>query len=82
MVRGAYTLRRDDDDYRQAGDLVRKVLSDKDREHLVSNVVGHMKPVRRDVQERALGHWRGVDRELGDRIAAGLGISAPTAARA
>ncbi len=82
MVRGAYTLHRDDDDYKQAGDLVRKVLSSEDRDHLVSNVVGHMKPVRRDVQERALGHWHAVDGELGDRIAAGLGIGVPTAARA
>jgi hypothetical protein len=41
-----------------------------------------MKPVRRDVQERALGHWRRVDGALGDRIAAGLGIGVPTAARA
>jgi catalase len=82
MVRGAYTLHREDDDYQQAGDLVRNVLSGEDRDHLVSNVVGHMKPVRQDVQERALGHWRAVDGELGDRIAAGLGIGVPAAARA
>ena len=82
MVRGAYTLHRDDDDYRQAGDLVRNVLSAEDRDHLVSNVVGHMKTVRRDVQERALGHWRAVDGELGDRIAAGLGIGVAAAAGA
>ena len=82
MVRNAYTLHREDYDYRQAGELVRKVLSETDREHLVNNVVGHMKPVRRDVQDRALAHWRAVDGQLGDRIAAGLGIGVPTAARA
>ncbi len=82
IVRGAYTLHRDDDDYRQAGELVRKVLSDKERDHLVSNVVGHMKPVRRDVQERAVAHWRRVDGGLGDRIAGGLGLGVPAPARA
>ncbi|HYM66595.1 MAG TPA: catalase, partial [Patescibacteria group bacterium] len=74
MVRSAYTLRRDDDDYGQAGALVRNVLSAKDRDNLVDNLVGHMKPVRADVQRRAIDHWRKVDETLGDRIAAGLGV--------
>ncbi|MGH7862164.1 MAG: catalase [Candidatus Dormibacteraceae bacterium] len=75
MVRGAYTLRRDDDDFGQAGTLVREVLSDAERDHLVDNVVANMRPVQRQVQERALGHWRNIDASLGERIAAGLGLS-------
>ncbi|HVB76535.1 MAG TPA: catalase [Candidatus Nitrosotalea sp.] len=75
MVREAYTLRRDDDDYSQAGALVRDVLSELDRDHLVSNVVGHMTGVRRDVQERAVGHWLKIDQPTGERIAAGLDLA-------
>ncbi len=43
MVRKAYTLRADDDDWGQAGTLVREVLDDAARERLVDNVVGHLK---------------------------------------
>ena len=80
ILRHAYTLRRDDDDYGQAGDLVRNVMTDEDRAHLVTNLVGHMKPVQADVQRRALEHWRRVDQTLGDRVADGLGLGAGAAA--
>jgi catalase len=43
FIRAAYTLRKDDDDYGQAGTLVRKVMDDAQRDRLVSNVVGHLK---------------------------------------
>ncbi|GHO97775.1 catalase [Reticulibacter mediterranei] len=76
LVRTAYTLRAEDDDYGQAGTLYRKVLSATDRDHLASNIVGHMSNnVERAVQERALAHWYKVDNELGSRIAQGLGIA-------
>ena len=42
FVRAAYTLRKDDDDWSQAGTLVRKVMNDAQRTRLVSNVVGHL----------------------------------------
>jgi len=79
IVRSAYTLRAEDDDYGQAGTLYRKVLSPTDRDHLVSNLVGHMgSGVERFVQERALAHWYKVDSELGARIAKGLGLEVKT----
>jgi catalase len=74
LLRSAYTLRAEDDDYGQAGTLYRKVLSPTDREHLASNIVGHMQGVERFVQERALKHWYKVDSELGTRVAKGLGL--------
>jgi catalase len=76
LVRTAYTLRAEDDDYGQAGTLYRKILSATDRDHMVSNIVAHMsKGVERAVQERALAHWYKVDKELGSRVAQGLGIA-------
>ena len=46
MVRTAYTLRAEDDDWGQAGTLVRDVMDDAERERLVDNVVGHLRARR------------------------------------
>src|ERR1700694_5338800 len=43
MVRSAYTLRPDDDDWGQAHTLVRQVMDAAARERLVSNVAGHLR---------------------------------------
>ncbi len=75
FVRSAYTLRRDDDDFGQAGTLVRQVLSDGDRDHLVSNIVGHASQgVTTEVQQRVVEYWRNVDADLGARVGKGLGL--------
>ena len=42
MVRTAYTLRPEDDDWGQAGTMVREVLDDAARDRLVDNIVGHL----------------------------------------
>jgi len=42
MVRQAYTLRADDDDFSQAGTLVREVWDDEQREQFVQTVAGHL----------------------------------------
>jgi len=71
MVRKAYTLRAEDDDFGQAGTLVRRVLDDAARTRLVSNIVGHLKDgVSGPVLARALDYWRKVDEDLSSRIAA------------
>ncbi|WCD88400.1 Catalase [Streptomyces xanthophaeus] len=73
MVREAYALRSQDDDWGQAGTMVRQVLDDAARERLVSNISGHLADgVSRPVLERALQYWRNVDKDLGDRIAAAV----------
>ncbi|MEV0295494.1 catalase [Nocardia sp. NPDC050710] len=73
MVRTAYTLRRDDDDWGQAGTMVREVLDDAARERLVSNIVGHLLDgVTEPVLSRAFDYWRNVDKDLGDRIETGV----------
>jgi catalase len=73
MVRSAYTLRRDDDDYGQAGTLVRNVLDDAARYRLASNVVGHLlNGVTEPVLQRAFEYWRNIDQDLGERIEKGV----------
>ena len=69
MVRSAYTLHAEDDDWGQPGTLVRKVLDDAARDRLVSNVSGHLsKGVSEPVLLRAFEYWRNVDKQIGDRI--------------
>ena len=75
IVRTAQTLHSADDDYGQPGTLYREILSDTDRDHLVANLVGHLgTDVSREIQERAVGHWKRVDADLGARLAAGIGL--------
>ena len=70
MVRKAYTLRSDDDDWGQAGTLVREVMDDDARERLVNNVVGHLKAgVSKPVLNRAFEYWKNIDKDLGQKIA-------------
>ena len=42
MVRTAYTLRQEDDDWGQAGTLVREVMDDAARDRLAHNIIGHV----------------------------------------
>ena len=73
MVRTAYTLRAEDDDWGQAGTMVREVLDDAARGRLVDNIVGHLlNGVTEPVLLRAFEYWRNVDKDLGDRIEAGV----------
>jgi catalase len=73
MVRAAYSLHSEDDDWGQAGTLVRRVLDDAARERLVSNIVGHAtNAVTDDVQRRVVEYWSKVDGDLGRRVAEGI----------
>jgi catalase len=73
LVRSAYTLHEADDDWGQAGTMVREVLDGAARERLVSNVAGHLlQGVTEPVLQRAFEYWRNVDKDLGERIEAGV----------
>jgi catalase len=73
MVRTAYTLRPEDDDWGQAGTMVRDVLDDAARGRLVDNIVGHLlNGVSGPVLARAFEYWRNVDKDLGDRVEEGV----------
>jgi catalase len=73
FVHSAYTKRKDDDDWSQAGDLVRKVMDGPQRDRLVSNVVGHLKKgVSEPVLQRAFEYWHNIDKDIGERIMNGV----------
>jgi catalase len=76
IMRSTYTLRAEDNDFVQARNLYRHVMSATDREHLVNNIVGHMSQgVERFIQERTVNtYWYPVDPDLGARVARGLGL--------
>lgn len=66
-----------DDHYTQPRDLYR-LLSKEEQGRLIRNIVGAMEPVERDdIKLRQIGHWYKVDRELGEKIAEGLGLHVP-----
>jgi catalase len=76
MVRSAYTLRADDDDFGQAGTQVREVLDDDARERLVANVAGHLSDgVSDKVLAHAFEYWKNIDQEIGARIEQAVGAT-------
>jgi catalase len=77
IVRAAYTLHSEDDDYGQPRALYENVLSDTDRADLVGNIVGHASrpEVTNEMKARVVEYWRNVAKELGDGVAKGLGVN-------
>ena len=76
MVRTAYALRAEDDDFGQAGTMVREVLDDDARDRLISNVAGHLLDgVSDQVMARAFEYWKNIDQELGQRIEQAVGAT-------
>jgi catalase len=72
-MRSAYVPHQEDDDFGQAGTMVREVLDDAARERLVTNIVGHLLDgVTEPVLQRAFEYWSNVDKDLGSRIEAGV----------
>ena len=71
MVRAAYTLHAEDDDFGQANALINTVMDDASRERLVETVSGLLAGLRREeVRQRAFEYWRNIDKVIGDRIEA------------
>jgi len=69
MMRAAYTLRSEDDDWSQVGVLVRDIMDDAARNRLVNNVVGHVSNgVQEPVLSRVFEYWKNIDAELGKNI--------------
>ena len=68
--------RAEDDDFGQAGTMVREVLDDEARERLVGNVAGHLSQgVSDKVLARAFEYWKNIDAELGERIEQAVGAN-------
>jgi catalase len=71
MVRAAYTLHAEDDDFGQPHTLINQVMDDAQRDRLVDNVAGHASEVRSDeILARVFQYWRNIDKTIGDRIEA------------
>jgi catalase len=69
MVRSAYTIRGNDDDFSQPGVLVREVFDDAQRGKLVDQIAGSLLGgVREPVLSRAFQYWKNVDADVGRRI--------------
>jgi len=62
------------DDFVQAGDLYRKVMTDKDRDHLIDNIVSHISGAQKRIQLRQTAIFYKADTEYGRRVAEGLGL--------
>jgi catalase len=62
------------DDFVQAGDLYRKVMTDQDRDHLIGNIVAHLGNAQRRIQLRQTAVFYKADPEYGTRVAEGLGL--------
>jgi len=74
IIRSAYTLHADDDDFGQPRALWQKVMTDTDREHLVNNIVAHASApeVMAETKLRVCDYWRSVHPDLGAQVAKGL----------
>lgn len=68
LVRDAYVQHPEDDDFIQAGLLVREVLDDAARERLAGNIARAMNGVSKEVEQRCYEYWTNVDEWLGKRV--------------
>ncbi len=63
-----------DDDFVQPGNLYRLMPADE-KGRLIENLVGSLKKVPKEIQERMVAHFRRADKEWGNKVARGLGLS-------
>ncbi|MEY8566325.1 catalase [Corynebacteriaceae bacterium 7-707] len=68
LTRGAYVRHPEDDDFVQAGILVREVLDDDARERLAGNIARAMQGVSEQVEGQCWTYWGRVDENLRDRV--------------
>ena len=68
--RGAYVAHAEDDDFSQAGDLVRNVMDDAERDRLAGNISRAMQGVSPEVEEKCYEYWTNVDEWLGNEVRA------------
>ena len=70
IIRSAYSLHSQDDDFGQPRALWEQVLDDTGRDHLVSNIAGHAgaPEVTAEMKSRVTDYWRNVHPDLGARV--------------
>ena len=62
------------DDFVQAGNLYRTVMTDEDRDHLIGNVVAHLGNAQKRLQLRQAALFTKADPQYGRGVAEGLGL--------
>jgi len=60
------------DDFFQSGELYRRVMTDMDRDHLITNIVAHLGNALPRIQKRQSAIFYKADPEYGTRVAQGL----------
>jgi catalase len=63
------------DDFFQAGELFRRVMTDEDRDHLVGNITTHLCNAQKRIQLRQSAVFYKSDPDYGRRVAEGLGLN-------
>jgi len=69
---------KNDDHYTQAGNLFRKVMTAREKQNTINNLVGALSgvsgPKKKEILTRQLNHFYKADKELALKVAKGLGI--------
>ncbi len=71
---GRHPFRHPNDDFVQAGNLYRKVMTDTDRDHLIGNIVAHLGGAQKRIQMRQAAIFFKAEADYGRRVAEGLGL--------
>jgi len=69
-----YEYTHPNDDFLQAGNLYRDVMTDEDKEHLVGNIVDHLGNAQKRIQLRQTAIFFRADTDYGTRVAQGIGL--------
>lgn len=67
-----YDMEVTEDDFYQAGELYRRVLSNMHKDHLISNIAGHLGGALKRIQYRQTSLFYKADEEFGVRVAEAL----------
>lgn len=78
---GRHPYTHPNDDFMQAGNLYRNVMTDQDRENLVGNIVDHLSGAQKRIQLRQTAIFYKADPDYGRRVAEGLGLDIKEAER-
>jgi len=62
------------DDFFQAGEPYRRVMTDIDRSHLIDNITTHLCNAQKRIQLRQAAIFYKADKQYGNRVAEGLGL--------
>ena len=71
---GRHPVEHPNDDFVQAGNLYRKVMTDEDRDHLIGNIVDHLGGAQKRLQMRQTAVFFKADPDYGGRVAGELGL--------